>query len=141
MKKILFVLLAVLLIFSIFATGCKTSVVKSLAPIADINIWADESSPPQYFLHIVSVEPSTCHRSYKMPTRDYLLRPWSWYNVKYDDNTIRVEIFDLEIQGMPCLPIVNYVDHIIPLRSWNFTPAPGETYTVVVNNVTETFVA
>ena len=124
MNKILFMLLAVLLILSIFATGCDEGCVKYLAPIEDIDIRVAESLPPQYFLHVVSGEPSTCDK-------------FDSYNVTRAGNTTRVEIFNLRC-GMFCGFVYSYVEHTIPLGS-DFVP--GGNYTVMVNNVTETFVA
>jgi len=130
MKKILFVLLAVLLILSIFATGCQvtrqvTRYEKYLAPIHDINLWADESLLPRYSLYVVSGEPSGCDH-------------FDSYNVTRDGNTIRVEVFNLRFLGGVCACVYSYVEHTIPLGRCFI---PGMTYTVVVNNVTETFVA
>jgi len=124
MKKILFVILAALLILSIFATGC-TGYRRYLAPIHDVEIWADESSPPQYFVDVVSGEPNSCVK-------------FDSYDVPRAGNAIRVEIFNIEYVGGSCAEIYSYVDHTIPLGSDFVT---GVNYTVEVNNVTETFVA
>ena len=125
MNRILFVILAVLLILSIFATGCEITV-KVLAPIHDIDIWADNSSPPQYFLYVVSREPTTCSKFYS-------------YNVTRAGNTtIIVEIFNLRSIGVPCGEIYSYVEHTIPLGS-DFIP--DVNYTVEINDVTVNFVA
>jgi len=124
MKKILFVLLAALLILSIFATGCGEPCVLGLAPIHDIDVWADESLPPEYFLHVVSGEPSGGHKFYR-------------YHMNRYGDMIRVRIFNLWYD-IPCPQVYSYVEHTIPLGHYFF---PGKTYTVKVNNVTETFVA
>ena len=124
MKKILFVILAALLILSIFATGC-TGYRRSLAPIHDIEIWADESSPPQYFVDVVSGEPNSCVK-------------FDSYKVTRAGDTTRVEIFNIEYLGGSCAEIYSYVDHTIPIGS-DFVP--GVNYTVEVNDMTETFVA
>ena len=125
MKKIPFMLLAVFLILSIFATGCVITV-KVLAPIHDIDIWADNSSPPQYFLYVVSGAPTTCSK-------------FDSYNVTRAGNTtIIVEIFNLRSIGEPCGEIYGYVEHTIPLGSDFVT---GGNYTVEVNDVTVNFVA
>jgi len=124
MKRILFVILAAFLILSIFATGCKGYRI-SLAPIHDVEIWADNSSTPQYFMDVVSGEPNSCFK-------------FDSYSVTRAGNTVRVEIINIEYLGGSCAEIYSYVDHTIPLGS-DF--APGVNYTVEVNDVTETFVA
>lgn len=117
-------LLAALLILSVFAAGCKEPCVMIQAPIHDTDIWVAESFPLQYFLHVVSGEPSGCYT-------------FDSYNVTRTGNTTLVEIFNLYCD-MPCAQVYNYVEHTIPLGS-DFVS--GGNYTVVVNNVTESFVA
>ena len=125
MKRILFVILAVLLILSIFANGC-TGYILYLATIHDIDIWADNSSPPHYFVDVVIGEHTSCDS-------------FDSYNVTRASNTtIRVEIVNKHITGEPCQEYAKYVEHTFPLGS-DFVP--GVNYTVEVNNVTETFVA
>jgi hypothetical protein len=124
MRKILFVILAALLILSIFATGC-TWYRRSLAPIHDVEIWADNSSPPKYFVDVVSGEPNSCAK-------------FDSYYVKRDGKTTRVWIINIEYVGGSCAEIYSYVDHTISLGS-DFVP--GVNYTVEVNDMTETFVA
>ena len=124
MKKILFVILAALLILSIFTTGC-TGYRRYMAPIHDIEIWADESSAPQYFVDVVSGEPNSCVK-------------FDSYSVTRAGKTTRVEIFNIEYVGGSCAEIYSYVNHTIPLGS-DFVP--GVNYTVEVNDVTVTFVA
>jgi hypothetical protein len=124
MRRILFVILAALLILSIFAAGC-TRYRRYLAPIHDVEIWADNSSLPEYFADVVSGEPNSCVR-------------FDNYTVTRAGNTIRVEILNIEYLGGSCAEIYSYVDHTIPLGS-DF--AFGVNYTVEVNDVTETFVA
>ena len=124
MKRILFVILAALLILSIFATGCR-GYRYSLAPIHDVEIWADNSSLPQYFADVVSGEPNSCVK-------------FDNYTVTSAANTIRVEILNMEYLGGSCGEIYSYVNHTIPLGS-DFVS--GTTYTVEVNDVTETLVA
>ena len=125
MKKILFVILAVLLILSIFATGC-TGYIFYRGPIYDIDIWADNSSPPHYFVDVVIGEHTSCDS-------------FDSYNVTRADNTtVRVEIVNKHITGEPCAEYAKYVEHTFPLGS-DFVP--GVNYTVEVNNVIETFIA
>ena len=126
MKKILFVILAALLILSIFTTGCGIIKVKELAPIEDVDIWADNSSPREYFVDVVSGEPTTCSK-------------FDSYNVTRAGNTtIIVEIFNLRSIFGACGEELRFAEHTIPLGS-DFVP--GVNYTVEVNDVIETFVA
>ena len=128
MNRILLVILAVLLILSIFTAGCG-AYRKYLAPIEDedIAIWADNSSPPQYFLYVVSGEPSSCDH-------------FDSYNVTRASNTtVIVEIFNVyaTLTG-GCNAEYSYVEHTIPLGTDFVTSV---NYTVEVNDVTVTFVA
>ena len=118
-------LLAVLLILSTFVTGCGGPCVMHLAPIRDIDIWADNYSPPQYFLYFVAVQPDGCAHfdSYIM--------------TRASNTTIIVEVFNLSC-GTGCPQMESYVELTIPLGS-DFVP--GGNYTVEVNNVIETFIA
>jgi len=126
MKKILFVILAVLLVLSIFATGCQVLRYETYpAGIEDMNIWTDESSPAQYFLYVMTWESDSCE-------------VFCRYNMTRAGNTIRVKILNRDYRGGPCLCAVDHAYLIIRLGS-NFVP--GETYTVEVNDITETFVA
>jgi hypothetical protein len=128
MKKILVVILAVVLISSIFANVYYINIIGHktyLAPIYDINISKGESLPPQYFLHFVSGEPDTCYKFYR------------YYMMRFG-KTVRVMVLNVRISEGPCLFVFNYVDHTIALGSCF---VPGVTYRVVVNGVVETFIA
>jgi hypothetical protein len=124
MTRILFVILAALLILSIFPAGCR-GYRHSLAPIHDVEIWADNSSLPQYFADVVSGEPNSCVR-------------FDSYTVTSAGNTIRIEVLNIEYLSGSCAEIYSYVNHTIPLGS-DFVS--GVNYTVEVNDVMETFVA
>jgi hypothetical protein len=125
MNRILLMVLAALLILSIFASGC-TGYILYLAPIYDIDIWADNSSPPHYFVDVVNGEHTSCDS-------------FNSYNVTRAGNTtIRVEIINKHVTGEPCEEYVKYVDHTIPLGSYF---VPGGNYTVEINDVTVNFVA
>jgi hypothetical protein len=124
MTRILLVILAALLILSIFPTGCR-GYRHSLAPIHDVEIWADNSSLPQYFADVVSGEPNSCVR-------------FDSYTVTSAGNTIRIEVLNTEYLSGSCAEIYSYVNHTIPLGS-DFVS--GVNYTVEVNDVMETFVA
>jgi hypothetical protein len=123
MNRILFVILAVLLILSIFVAGCASG--KYLAPIDGIDIWADNSSPPQYFLYVLSGQPSSCDHfdSYNM--------------TRAGNTTILIDIFNLRY-GTACAAEYSFAENTIPLGS-DFVP--GGNYTVEINDVTVNFVA
>jgi len=108
----------------------EPKMVKVPAPLDGIEIWIAESWPPQYFLHVVSGLPNSCAKfdSYSVAPRTG------------DSDTIRVEVINLEpADGLvACAEVYGFVEHTIRLGS-DFVP--GKTYTVVVNDVTETFVA
>jgi hypothetical protein len=96
-----------------------------LAPIHDIEVWADESSPSQYFVDVVSGETSICDH-------------FASCNVTRAGNTtIIVEVLN-RMCGTGCPVVYSYVENTISLGS-DFVA--GGNYTVIVNNVTETFVA
>jgi len=59
------------------------------------------------------------------------------YEVTRDGDTIRVAVINLEPVGMECEDVYGTVEHNVPLGS-DFDP--GTTYTVLVNDVAETFV-
>jgi len=125
MNRILFVILAVILIIGMSTTGCGGgSCVKELAGIRGIDIWADESLPPQYLLHLVTVQFDGCHEfdSYNM--------------MRADNTTIIVDVFNLDCPN-GCPDAEFYFEVTIPLGS-DFVP--GVNYTIDVNDVTVTFV-
>ena len=125
MRKILFVISAIIMILSIFASGGCAGCRVFLAPIHDVEIWADNSSPTQYFVDVVSGESYTCVH-------------FDSYDVTHTSNTtIMVEIFNRECTNEGCGEVYTEVKNTIPLGS-DFVV--GVTYTVEVNDVTETFV-
>jgi len=96
-----------------------------LAPIHDIEVWAVNSSPSQYFVDVVSGETSICDH-------------FDSYTVARAGNTtIILEILNVRY-GMGCPEVYRYVENTIPLGS-DFVA--GGNYTVVVNDVVETFIA
>jgi hypothetical protein len=125
MRKILFVTSAISLILSIsVSSGCAPCRI-FLAPIHDVEIWANNSSPTQYFVDVVSGEDMTCVHFYS-------------YNVTHTSNTtIRVEILNRECPSEGCGEVYTEVENTIPIGS-DFIV--GVTYTVEVNDVTEVFV-
>lgn len=97
------------------------------APIHEVDIQIAESMPQQYFLRVTSGLQNSCVE-------------FGSYNVTRDGDVIRVEVVNLEpVEGFgACAQVYGFVINTIPLGS-NFVP--GTTYTVVVNDVTKTFVA
>ena len=123
MRKIVVIVLAVaaLLIVGVVTQPYRIYV----APIHDVNIRWDKSWPSQYSLHFVSGEPSSSDKYFCC----HIMRLGS---------TIKVVVLNTLHRFAPGLCIYSYVEHTIPLGRCFI---PGVTYTVVVNNVTETFVA
>ena len=128
MSRILFVIVAVLMVLNSFGSGCGGPCVIEVAPIEEdegINIWADESSPPQYFLYVVSGQSHSCVK-------------FDSYNVTRAGNTtIVVEVLNREC-GWVCADVYSTTEHNIPLGS-DFVL--GVNYTVEINDVTVNFVA
>jgi len=124
MNRVLFVILAVFLILCIFTNGC-TGYTFYLATIYDIDIWADNSSTPNYFVDVVIGEHTSCDS-------------FDSYNLTRSSNTtLRLEIANEHITNEPCAEYAKYVEHTFPLGS-DFVP--GGNYTVEVNDVTVNFV-
>lgn len=98
-----------------------------LAPIDGVEINVAESYPPQYFLHVTSGLPNGCVK-------------FDHYDVERDGKTIKVKVWNLAPQdpNTICTMIYGVKEHNIALGS-DFVS--GETYTVIVNDKTETFVA
>lgn len=101
--------------------------VEVLAPIESVEVLIMESFPPQYMLVVVSGLPNACVS-------------FGDYNVTRDGDTIRVEVINSEPAdpGVACAEVYGMVETRIPL---GIDFESGKTYTVVVNNVTETFIA
>ena len=102
-------------------------VVEVPAPIESVEVLIMESFPPQYAVRVVS---GLRHGLVKF---DHLT--WERHG-----DTIRVEVFNVEPASKDVVgpPVYGTVENIIELGA-DFES--GKTYTVVVNDVTETFVA
>lgn len=125
MNRVLFVIVAVLLILSIFTNGC-TGYTFYLATIYDIDIWADDYSTPNYFVDVVIGEHTSCDS-------------FDSYNVTRTGNTtVRLEIVNKHVTNKPCAEYARYVKHTLPVGS-DFVPSGN--YTVEINDVTVNFVA
>ena len=87
-----------------------------------------ESFPPQYFVGIVSREANSCGR-------------FDSLDVRLDGSTVDVQVWNLvprDTSGLVCAQVVSTTERNVALGT-EFIQ--GETYTVLVNGVTETFVA
>ncbi len=99
--------------------------IESPAPIDRVEVVVAESFPPQYFLLVESGLPNGCVE-------------FERYEVARDGDTVRVTLVNLEPAGsVPCTEEYRTVENNILLGS-DFVP--GTTYTVMVNDVSETFV-
>ena len=101
---------------------------KVMAPIESVEIHIAESYPPQYFVEVVSGLPNACAEFHS-------------YEESRSGNDILVAIYNLEpkpSQQIACAEIYQTHRVNIPLGT-DFQS--GETYTVKVNETTETFVA
>lgn len=125
-KKTVIILVAVLVIVGVLAGVVRVSPYRIyMAPIHDVNIRCDKSWPSQYSLHFVSGEPDSCHKYFCC-------------HITRLGNTIKVMVLNTRHRLGLCFFVYSYVEHTIPL---GICFIPGVTYTVVVNDVTETFVA
>ena len=125
MKRIVVILLGVLVILSIFANGCAGGPCISYdAPIGGITIWADNSSPPQYFLDV-----------------EYGFASCDGYSGSYEVTRVGNTTIEVNVFNGTCdqnCPVDRYATLNISLGS-DFVL--GVNYTVEVNDVTVTFVA
>ena len=97
--------------------------VERLAPIDRVEIQVDLSWPPQYSLFVASGLPNGCFEFDRL-------------EVAAEGHTFRIVIYNLETLGIPCTARYGTVEQNVPLGS---DLEPGTTYTVQVNDVTETF--
>ncbi|HEX4933242.1 MAG TPA: hypothetical protein VFV33_08690 [Gemmatimonadaceae bacterium] len=122
-------LLAVAALFLLVACGDDehVTVTREPAPIESVEVRIAESSPPQYFLDVVSGLPSGC-------------ASFDRYDRSRAGDTIEVEVWNrIEApKDGACTAIYGTVEHAIALGS-DFQP--GRMYTVRVNTVTKTFAA
>ena len=108
--------------------GAEPDLIATPAPIERVEIRVAESSPPQYFVDIVSGLPNGCARFDSIETNR-------------SGDTIRLVVRNL-VPGpgssVACTMIYGTVQHHVALGT-DFES--GRTYTVVVNDVTEMFQA
>ncbi len=103
------------------------SLVQVPAPIESVEILIMESFPVQYSVVVVSGLPNGCVT-------------FGGYRLERDSDMIHIEIINLKPAdpGVPCDEVYGIVETTIPLGS-EFES--GKSYTIVINDVTETFVA
>ncbi len=102
--------------------------VRALAPVERVEVSVAESFPPQYSVGIVSREANSCVR-------------FDSLDVRLDGSTVDVQVWNLvprDTSGLVCAQVVSTTERNVALGT-EFIQ--GETYTVLVNGVTETFVA
>ncbi len=108
--------------------GAQSDLVSAPAPIERVEINVAESFPPQYFVDIVSGLPNGCAR-------------FDSIEMSRSGDTIQLVVMNL-VPGpgsnVACTMIYGTVQHHVALGT-DFEAA--RTYTVVVNDVTETFQA
>ena len=103
----------------------EPTMVEVAAPIDEVEINIAESLPPQYFVAVRSGLPNACY-------------DFNAYDVSRDGDTVRITVTNLKPeQPQMCAEIYRTVESNIALGS-DFEG--GKTYTVQVNDVTETFV-
>lgn len=110
------------------ASGDPFPTVSALAPIQSLEVIVAESFPPQYFAHIVSILPDGCAE-------------FDRNDVTREDTTIRIDVWNLvpaPEAEIACIDIFRTVEHNVPLGT-DFVS--GTEYTVIVNDVSRTFVA
>jgi hypothetical protein len=122
-KKIVVIVLAVaaLLIVGIVAQPYRIYP----AYIKEVKVYTAESLPPQYYLRVVAGGYSTCWK------------PWRYHVMRFG-NIIFVRVLTLHHRGESCGHAFTWEEKIIPLGRCFI---PGIKYKVMVNNVTDTFVA
>ena len=106
----------------------ELDLISAPAPIGRVEIDVAESFPPQYFVDIVSGLPNGCARFGSIET-------------SRSGDTIRLVVVNVvphPRSRVACTMIYGTVQHHVALGT-DFEP--GRTYTVVVNDVTETFQA
>ena len=102
--------------------------IRALAPVERVEVRVAEFFPPQSFLGIVSGEANSCIRFDSLA-------------VRCDGSTVHVQVWNLvprATSGLLHAQVVSTTEHNVALGT-EFIQ--GETYTVLVNGVTETFVA
>ncbi len=101
--------------------------VQVLAPIESVEVLILESFPVQYSLLVVSGLPNSCVT-------------FGGYTIARDDDTIQIEMINWKPADpeVACAEIYRIVETVIPLFS-EFES--GKAYSIMLNDVTETFVA
>lgn len=103
------------------------NLVQALAPIESVEVLIMESFPVQYRVLVASGLPNACHS-------------FAGYRLERSGDTIHIEMINWKPADsrVACAEVYGIVETTIPLGS-DFES--GKTYTIMVNNVTENFVA
>jgi hypothetical protein len=113
-NRILFAIVAAILILGIFVGGGCPPCTVGLPEIIDADIWADNSSPPQYFLYVVCLVTAECVH-------------FDSYSVTHSgDTTVIVEVLYRRCPAEGCAEKTIEVEQTIPLggefvRGVNYT--------------------
>jgi len=123
------VLLGAVLVLGILAdvSGLRTEEV--LARVQDADIWADNSSPRQYFADVASI--------------GHAGNDTASYRISHVGNTIQIELYYLHwiIIGLPSNSLYTRPHEAEDTILLGTDFEPGVNYTVKANNVTVTFIA
>ncbi|HJN91378.1 MAG TPA: hypothetical protein QGF05_01475 [Dehalococcoidia bacterium] len=98
------------------------------APIESVQINVAESFPPQYFAQITSIRPNGC-------------ASFDHFTSSQDNETVTIRIWNnapAPAAGIACIDVLGFDEHNINL---GIQFVSGTSYTVIVNDVVETFVA
>lgn len=127
MKKKIGVILLSLILISLF--GCKSPTVTQeieviSAPIHEVNISYAKSNPPQVLVTIKAGLPDGCSKFHDIKT-------------EISEKSVKIDVLIERPKGSACPAIYGYFDKTVNLGS-QFSR--GETYIVVVNDQTTSFV-
>jgi hypothetical protein len=101
--------------------GCWSE--RVLAPIEEVHIWCDDSSPKEYFVYFVSGEPDSCYT-------------YAGFFARGVDDKYRIDVYNYHSKRGGCREIYSTVENTVSIGSHYLD---GVTYTVEVNDVVETF--
>ena len=128
MRAKISIIVLVLTSVIVAAVGCQHSIDLQdieirLAPIHEVKIFVNMSSPEQIFVYIKGGLSDSCTTLHELKT-------------EYIDNTIKITVTTQRPVDVECAQVYSYFEENVALGS-NF--ASGKTYTVDVNGVIEFF--
>ena len=125
-KKIVIVLVAVVVVVSGVVVGIRVSPYRIYpCHINNVEVFADQYSPPGYHLRVVAGGPTTCWK------------PWRYSVVRFG-NTVVVNVITLLRRDGPCGHAFTWEEKVFHLGRCFI---PGMKYVVVVNGQVESFIA